>query len=433
MSGLAIAAQSRGATVSGSDQADSPYIARLRQHEISVTVPHARSAVPAGAEIVYSSVVPRDNVERQRAEELGLPQRPRGDLLAELVSDRPHIAVAGTHGKTTTAAMILHCLRIADQRAGYIIGGDLLATGSNADWGDDGTWLVVETDESDRSALLLSPSIGVLTNVDHDHVKTFRTVSEVEAFFVQFLAQSEVGLAPQGFGSGQLLRHVSAHSAAGVSAGGSGSVFDWRGQRVRVPVLGAHNAANAAAALEACALAGIDPATAAMALGTFPGTRRRFQYVGRTPSGADIYHDYAHHPTAIAATVTAARLLHPAQIVVVFEPWGSLRSRTLAAAFGNALGLADAAVVLPHVGTVTEAFAGETTMLLADAARAAAPTRIAVAASDYGAGRDLTEPLLGPGTVCLVLGCGPVERFSQLLIGDTPEAARAQAGRTSRS
>jgi len=130
--------------VSGSDQADSPYIARLRERGITVTVPHARSAVPADAEIVYSSAVPTDNVERQRAEELGLRQRPRGDLLAELVSDRHYIAVVGTHGKTTTAAMILHCLQAADPRAGYIIGGDLLTNWLQRPLENEGTWLVIK-------------------------------------------------------------------------------------------------------------------------------------------------------------------------------------------------------------------------------------------------------------------------------------------------
>lgn len=178
MSGLAIAAQSRGAVVSGSDLAETSYLARLRARAIPVTVPHAGSAVPAGAELVYSAVVPESNVERRRADALGLRQRPRGELLAELVSDRPTVAVAGTHGKTTTTAMIAHCLRAADPGVGYLVGGDLLGTGGNADWGDERTWLVVETDESDRSALFLRPDIGVLTNVDHDHVKTFRTVGD---------------------------------------------------------------------------------------------------------------------------------------------------------------------------------------------------------------------------------------------------------------
>ena len=417
MSGLALAAYTRGATVLGSDLAESSYVRRMRERGITVTIPHASRAVPHGAEIVYSSVVPTENVERQRAYALGLPQRPRGDLLAEIASDRPCIAVAGTHGKTTTAAMIFHCLRAAaDQRVGYIIGGDLLATGSNAEWGDDGTWLVVETDESDRSALLLRPSIGVLTNVDHDHIKTFPTVSEVDVFFRQFLAQSETGVAPAGFGGSHLLTHA----AAGLSLDRSGSAFNWRGQPIRVPLLGAHNAANAAAALEACVLAGIQPATAAAALRTFPGTRRRLQYVGQTLSGADVYDDYAHHPTAIAATVTAARLLDPVRVVVVFEPWGSLRSKILAAEFGKALGLADAAIILPHVGSVNEQVPGESTEQLVEAARVTTPEKIVIAASDYSAGCDLVEPLLGRGTVCLVLGCGQVDQFSQRLVAERP-------------
>lgn len=416
MSGLAIAAQCRGATVSGSDQSDTSYLPRLRERGITVTIPHRRSAVPPGAELVYSAVVPKDNVERLRADALGLRQRSRGDLLAELVADRRYIGVAGTHGKTTTTAMIAHCLRAADPGVGYLVGGDLLGTGRNADWGDENSWLVVETDESDRSALFLRPDIGVLTNVDHDHVKTFPTVGDVAAFFQQFLAQSGAGLAPPGFAASHPPGHVREHATGTVSIGRSGCVFPWRGQRVRVPLLGAHNAANAVAALETCVLAGMAPVTAAAALGTFAGTRRRFQHVGRTPAGADVYHDYAHHPTAIAATVTAARLLDPAQVVAVFEPWGSLRSQTLASAFGRALGLADAAIVLPHVGTVTEPFPGAATASLADTVRAAAPSSMVAAARDYRHGRDLVQPLLGPGTVCLVLGCGPVERFSPMLL-----------------
>jgi UDP-N-acetylmuramate--alanine ligase len=127
--------------------------------------------------------------------------------------------------------------------------------------------------------------------------------------------------------------------------------------------------------------------------------------------------------------VAAARLLRPARVVAIFEPWGSLRSETLATEFGRSLGLADAAIVLPHVGTVTEVFPGAATAALADAVRAAAPGRVVATARDYADGRDLVGPLLGPGTVCLVLGCGPVERFSSLLLrADTTDRSEHVTG-----
>jgi len=166
MSGLALVAQALGAQVTGSDRADSPYAERLREHGIEPAIGHAAENVPAGAEVVYSSAIPPENPERLAAVGNELH---RADLLGEITRLRRCIAVTGTHGKTTTASMVVHALRSSGLDPSYLVGGELGNTGANAGWGT-GEWVVVEADESDRSLLKLDPNVAVLTNAELDHL-----------------------------------------------------------------------------------------------------------------------------------------------------------------------------------------------------------------------------------------------------------------------
>ena len=190
MSGYARAAHALGALVSGSDRADSPYLERLRADGVlSASIGHDAANVPAGegVEVVYSSAVAAENPEREAARERGLRERPRAELLAELSALKRTIAVAGTHGKTTTSAMLVHALRGAGLNPGWLVGGEIGGGLPNARW-EAGEWLVVEADESDRSMLSLKVEIAVVTNVELDHHATYGSLAELREVFRAFLA-----------------------------------------------------------------------------------------------------------------------------------------------------------------------------------------------------------------------------------------------------
>ncbi|MDQ6775877.1 MAG: Mur ligase domain-containing protein, partial [Actinomycetota bacterium] len=343
MSGLALVAQALGAQVTGSDRADSPYAERLREHGIEPAIGHAVANMSTGAEVVYSSAIPADNPERVAAAGHELH---RADLLGEITRLRRCIAVTGTHGKTTTTAMVVHALRGCGLDPSYLVGGELGDTGSNAGWGT-GEWVVVEADESDRSLLKLDPDIAVLTNAELDHHATYASRLDLEATLAEFMRSAEHAvvwdrpalraLCPPG---------AVTYDAPSPVLGPNGAQFRWRGIDVLLGVPGAHNAVNAAGALEACVLAGGHPAVAAATLADFRGARRRFERVGDTAAGAAVYDDYAHHPTEVAAMVALARTLDPARVVAVFQPHLYSRTQALAPAFGAALAGADVAVVV---------------------------------------------------------------------------------------
>src|SRR6185437_7276909 len=304
---------------------------------------HAAANVPNGAEVVYSTAIPADNPERLAAGS----ELHRADLLAQIAVLRRCLAVTGTHGKTTTSGMVVQALQGAGLDPAYVVGGELRTTQSNAGWGS-GEWIVIEADESDRSLLKLQPEIAVLTNAELDHHSTYRSRLDLEATFAEFMARAgdravvwdRPALRALCPGGGV------PYDAPGARLDADGSHLDWRGIEVRPSVPGAHNAVNAAGALTACALAGVDPAAAAAALADFRGARRRMERLGQTATGADLYDDYAHHPTEVAAAIAAARTLGPSRLVAVFQPHLYSRTRALAREFGVALGGADAIVVL---------------------------------------------------------------------------------------
>jgi UDP-N-acetylmuramate--alanine ligase len=415
MSGLALIADALGAQVTGSDRAESTYTERLRRLGIEPILGHSRTNVPAGAEVVYSTAVGPENPERQAAER----ELHRADLLAQIAALRRCLAVTGTHGKTTTAAMAVHALMGAGLDPSYVVGGELRSTGSNAGWGT-GEWIVIEADESDRSLLKLAPDIAVLTNAELDHHSTYASRLELEQTFGTFMARAGVGavvwdrpalraLCPGG---------AVAYDAPDVELGADGSRFGWRGIEVRLIVAGAHNAVNAAGALTACALAGADPRRAAASLADFLGARRRLERLGETEVGAIVYDDYAHHPTEVAAAIAATRTLTRGRVVAVFQPHLYSRTRALARQFGTALAAADLVVVLPVYPARESAadFPGVEGRLIA-AAAADAPARRPVA---WMPGCEQARRFLGSalrrGDVCLMMGAGDIDSLGRSLV-----------------
>jgi UDP-N-acetylmuramate--alanine ligase len=249
--------------------------------------------------------------------------RPRAELLAELVRLRRSIVVGGAHGKTTTAAMIAYALRELGEDPSWIVGGVVPQLGGNAGVGSG--WLVVEGDESDRSIALLEPAIGVVTNVEVDHHATFASEAELSTFFDDWLA------------------------------GATFAVRGWELDPVdlELAVPGEHNRRNAAAALAALDLAGIERSDAEKVIATFTGVERRFELVGEV-GGVRVYDDYGHNPTEIAATLRSARESTDGRLIAVYQPHVYERTRHLALELGEALGLADVAIVTDVIGARDE-------------------------------------------------------------------------------
>ena len=375
MSGLALVAHELGATVTGSDQAESSYCERLRAAGIEPVIGHDSANVPGGAEIVVSTAIPEDNPELAAARAAGARVLHRGDLLGELSHMKRTIAVAGTHGKTTTASMIALALVETGREPAFLIGGELQAGGTNAAWGA-GEWAVAEADESDRSFLKLGRDVAVVTNVELDHHATYGSLSELEEAFGEFTAPAKVRVLgpsvdlagesePVTFGI-----ETGALSAHDVTLGRGTSCFRVDDIEVELAVPGEHNVLNALAALAALRAAGVPLAEAAPTLAKFRGAGRRFESHGRTESGAEVYDDYAHHPTEVRATLEAARTLEPRRVVACFQPHLYSRTRMLAREFGRALALADLIVVLEiyRARERPEDFPGVSGYLVAEAA-----------------------------------------------------------------
>jgi UDP-N-acetylmuramate--alanine ligase len=351
-----------------------------------------------------------------------MPVLHRGDLLGEVSRLRRSIAIGGTHGKTTTAGMAAHALRECGRDPAFLIGGELRAASTNAAWGD-GEWVVVEADESDRSFLKLARDVAVVTNVELDHHSTFRSLGELERAFAEFadpagerIQWHEVSLpavqptVTYGLGEGEL-------AADEVELLPLGSRFRVEGVSVELAVPGSHNVLNALAALAACRAAGLPLAEAAPALQTFSGAARRFEEHGRTPTGARVFDDYAHHPTEVRATLEAARTLEPRRLVAVFQPHLYSRTQQLARRFGEALALADLVVVVDvyPARERPEDFPGVSGLLVAAAAAQAARGRPVWWLPDLDEAARRLAAELREGDVVLTLGAGDVDRVARAL------------------
>src|SRR3954470_19510818 len=422
MSGLALVARFLGASATGSDRAESSYVERVRAAGVEVSIGHVAGAVPSGAEVVVSTAISESNPELVAAREAGSAVLHRGNLLAEVTRLKPCVAVAGTHGKTTTASMAAHVLVSLGLDPSYLIGGELRSTGTNAAWGS-GSWLVVEADESDRSFLKLAPDLAVVTNVELDHHSTYRSALEIEEAFSEFAAAA--GRTAAWVGAPGLR---GADSRFGIEAGDlaardlvlgfGGSRFVVDGVEVSLAVPGEHNVLNALAALEAVRAAGVALADAAGALATFSGARRRFERRGVTASGALVYDDYAHHPTEVRATLEAARTLGARRVAACFQPHLFSRTAMLARAFGEALALADVVCVLVvyPARERAEDWPGVSGWLVAAAAASAAHGRPVYWTPSMDDAFRMLSASLSEGDLLLTLGAGDIDSLAARLV-----------------
>jgi UDP-N-acetylmuramate--alanine ligase len=340
MSGLALVCVRLGATVTGSDRSDSSYMERLREAGLEPAVGHEAANLPEGAEVVVSTAIGEDNQELALARERGVEPIHRGQLLAELCAEKRLIAIAGTHGKTTTTAMVAYALRAIGADPAFFVGGEVPGLGpggatANAGWGE-GEWVVAEADESDASFLRLQPEVAVVTNVEMDHHSRWGSLAELHEAFRSFIAPARGLVVPADEEMGWLGQRG---EEARFDAAAPGPA------ELTLAVPGQHNLRNARAALGAIELAGLDVAAAAEALARFPGVHRRLELKGsRGP--VHIYDDYAHHPTEVRAALSALRELRPAHLIAVFQPHLYSRTKALTQEFGAALALADEVAVL---------------------------------------------------------------------------------------
>jgi UDP-N-acetylmuramate--alanine ligase len=367
MSAIARVLLARGEAVSGSDLSVTPLVERLRAEGASIAIGHHARNVQGAQTLVVSSAIDRRNHERAAAARLGIPVLHRGEMLARLLAGRRGIAVCGTHGKTTTTAMTHAVLRRGGTDAGLVLGGIDAALDSNA---HDGTspWFVTEADESDGSFALLEPVMAVVTNIENDHLTSDDELPALARAFAEFLAKlPEEGLAVIGTDNA-LAASLTAHELrarvvtygldgnASLRAGnlrfaGFGSKFDvLAGGRpagkIELQVPGAMNVQNALAAIAIGMELGLSFAAIAAALREFRGVRRRFDVLVCNER-ATVVDDYAHHPTAVAATIAAARRCYAGELIVAFQPHRYTRTAFLAREFAAALRGADRVYLVP--------------------------------------------------------------------------------------
>jgi UDP-N-acetylmuramate--alanine ligase len=435
MSGLALVCRQLGAEVTGSDRADSSYMERLREAGIEPFLGHDADQVPADAEVVISTAIGEDNPELARARERDQRVLHRGELLAELCSERRLLAIAGTHGKTTTAAMCIHALRAMGEDPSFFLGGELAGAGpggaaANAGWGR-GEWAVAEADESDASFLRLRPEVAVVTNLELDHHSRWGSLAELSEAFAAFA--SHTGGLAVGEGveiPGQEAQRVIRFGlepagadlvATGIETSGGGISFKARGAgadvQVRLHVPGRHNVANALAALAGLQLAGADVAAAVEALEGFPGVARRLEAKGKR-NGARIYDDYAHHPTEVAAVLSAARELEPRRLIVAFQPHLYSRTKALAPEFGAALAAADEVAVLdvyPAREEPVGPLEGVSGRMVADAAADHAGGRQVWWLPDAEEAAKALGPRLADGDLLITVGAGDIFKLAETL------------------
>ncbi|MGZ8751070.1 MAG: UDP-N-acetylmuramate--L-alanine ligase [Pseudonocardia sp.] len=429
MSGIARIMLARGIPVSGSDAKDSLALAGLRALGATVVVGHAAGHIGDAQTVVVSTAVRESNPELVEARRRGLRVLPRAAALAAVMAGRQAIAVAGTHGKTTTTSMLTVALQHCGADPSFAIGGNLTDSGANAHDGT-GTLFVAEADESDGSFLAYDPLVAVVTNVEADHLDTYGTVEAYEAAFDRFAQR----LRPDGFlvvcaddpGARRLGEKVAAQGRpvwtygespdadvhiGGLVLEGSGSAFELvvrgRGEgRVRLSVPGRHNALNATAAFAAGRGLGFRPEQLRAGLAGFAGTRRRFEAKG-SAAGVRVFDDYAHHPTEVAAALSAARTVAGAgRVVAVFQPHLFSRTRIFATQFGAALGLADAVVVMDVFAAREDPEPGVTGALVA--AAVPLPAEAVRFEPSWSAVPAAAASLVHSGDLLLTVGAGDV-------------------------
>jgi UDP-N-acetylmuramate--alanine ligase len=441
MSGIARIMLARGIPVSGSDAVPSAVLDDLHAQGARVHVGHAGGnlgGLGPGDTLVVSSAIRADNPELAEARRRGMRVLHRAAALASVMAGRRVIAIAGTHGKTTTTSMLTTVLRECGAQPGYVIGGVLTETGLGAEDGA-GMDFVAEADESDGSFLLLTPDVAVITNVEADHLDNYASLADIKDAFTTF-GRSVSGVVltcADDPGAEEVAARLESGYPVRVRRYGESCAADYRLGDIRpdgmavsltvtadhgpfgeifatmtVHVPGHHNALNAAAAFAAAVELGFAPPRVAAALAAYRGARRRMELKGEA-GGVRVLDSYAHHPTELAADLRAARdIAAGGRVIAVFQPHLFSRTRIFAPEFGAALGLADEAVVLDVYAAREDPEPGVTGALIADqvpGGRARfVPDRAQVAA--------LIASIARPGDLVFTMGAGDVTALGPQLV-----------------
>lgn len=408
MSALAQYLLDQGIEVTGSDRDTSPVTELLGSKGISVSLVQHAANVPLDADlIVYSEAVWEDNPERLRAKELGIPQRSYFHILGEASESKHTVAVAGTHGKTTTTGMLARILRDAGVSPTAIIGSLVRDFGSNYLPGES-DWFVVEACEYKRDFLTLSPEVLVITNIELDHTDYYQDLADVQDAF-RTLAQKVPA-------HGTIIADASHPNVIPVLEGLSARIIDYTHEAaydMRFP--GEYNRMNARAAASASKVVvpSIEEEAIRVSLAAFEGTWRRFEYKGKTMRGAEVYDDYAHHPTAVRKTITELRAKTSGNVYVAFHPHLFSRTRDLLEDFATAFRGADRVLIAPIYaaresddGTVSSALVAQRIQENGVAAEAASMEEIHRILD--------TEP--GPGDIVMTMGAGDIYRVADQLV-----------------
>ena len=431
MSGLARIALSHGISVSGSDAKDSSVVTALSALGATVATSHNAANVDGSDLVVFSNAISANNPERLRASELNIPTLTRAAALSVLMSESKSVAVAGTHGKTTTSSMLAVALQACAADPSFAIGGTITASGSNAHRGT-GEIFVAEADESDGSFIEYNPFAAIVTNVEHDHVDFFATADAVAQAFRDFAAT----IKPGGFltycaddaGAVALAESITTTELVsyGVSESanlhidqielltmGSTARAIWNGKSVghiELQVPGHHNLLNAAGVLATGLKLGFTAAELLTGLSTFRGTGRRFELKG-TVHGIRVIDDYGHHPTELQVTLEAARrYAGDGRLIVIFQPHRYSRTLAFAQGFADVLDTADRAIVLEVYAASEKPIDGVTSKLITNKMSKGEyiPNFVEVT--------DSVILMAEPGDVIMTLGAGDVSSLAPIIV-----------------
>ena len=448
MNGIASMMLSQGISVSGSDRQDSKYLRSLEAQGARVYVGHRAEQLGDAATVVASSAIRDSNPELAEARRRGLRVLHRSAALGSLLLGRRGIAVAGTHGKTTTTAMIAHVLSGCGFDPSFVIGGALTGTATGGHLGG-GDIMVIEADESDGSFLQYPREIAVVTNIDPDHLSNWGSAENYSDGFLRFATADSVRLLvtsaddPGAVAMTQRVRHRTAAGLpgpavmtfgtstradvqiAGVGLAGTGSTFElhWDAHDgpVELSVPGHYNVLNAAAAYAVAVWLGADEAEARHELSKYQGTYRRFQLIG-TPNNVRVYDDYAHHPTEVLNTLIAARTgVGDGRVVVCFQPHLYTRTRDFWRELAKALEQADEAIVMDVCGDREDPIPGIDGAMVANAV--ASGTAHVTYEPVWDEAAPTVARIARPGDLVITVGCGDVTKVAPKIVAEIQRLA----------
>ena len=430
MSGLARIALADGISVSGSDSKDSTVLSALEAIGAKIYRSHKAEHITGADVVIYSTAISTKNPELSTALERSIPVLTRAKALALLMSGSSSIAVAGTHGKTTTSSMMTVALQACGEDPSFAIGGTLTTSGSNAHRGT-GKFFVAEADESDGSFIEYRPSAAIVTNIEHDHVDFFKSADDVTRVFAEFastiqdngtlvyclddsgsrsLGQSVVSIASVSYGEneGADLRI----SEIKLAAASSRAKAFWRGKSVgtiELQVPGKHNILNAAACLAMGLSLGLSAPSLLTGLHSFRGTGRRFE-LKATVHGVRIIDDYGHHPTEIAVTLEAARrYVGDGKLIVIFQPHRYSRTQAFLEKFARELDRADDVIILEVYAASEKPIPGVSGNLIAEKMKHGSFI------PNFAEAVERVVTLAKPGDVIMTLGAGDVSSLAGVI------------------